>query len=117
MANRVLLLLSLVSLGPLTAAAQAPEPSRTLSGRVVNGGQQPLAGVSVLVQGTTLGTSTNAEGQFLLEGLPAGAHTLRFDLSGFLITDVAVSDTTRGPLQVRLLSTRPPVRPSRARRP
>jgi CarboxypepD_reg-like domain len=106
----ILLLALLTSTG---GRAQSGRP--VLSGRVVNGGQQPLAGVSVLVQGSTLGTSTNSEGQFLLENLPAGPHTLRFDLSGHVITDVAISDTTRHPLLVRLISTRPPVR-SRPRR-
>ncbi|WP_165903790.1 carboxypeptidase-like regulatory domain-containing protein [Hymenobacter gummosus] len=106
------LLLTLLTTAPARAQT-APRP--VLSGRVVNSARQPLAGVSVLVQGSTLGTSTNSDGLFLLENLPAGPHTLRFDLSGFVITDVAVTDTTRQPLQVRLVSTRPPVR-SRPRR-
>ncbi|GAB3842587.1 hypothetical protein GCM10028821_51060 [Hymenobacter jeollabukensis] len=84
-----------------------------LSGMVVNGARQPLAGVSVLVRGTTQATSTNAEGRFLLPDLPRGPITLRFELSGFVTTDVAVADTARAPLQVRLLSTRPPVRARR----
>lgn len=91
------------------AQAQAPRPAG-LSGLVVNGARQPLAGVSILVRGTTLGTSTNAEGQFWLPGLPAGPLTLRFELSGFLTTDVPLADTIRT-LTVRLLSTRPAARP------
>lgn len=93
-------------------AQTAPERRPVLLGRVVGAGQQPLAGVSVLARGTTLGTSTNAEGQFLLPELPRGPLTLRFELSGYLTTDVALTDTTRT-LTVRLLSTRPPARARR----
>lgn len=108
----LLLLLLAGSPGVGRALAQAPERRPPLSGLVVNGAQQPLAGVSILARGTTLATSTNAEGRFLLPELPQGPLTLRFEMSGFLITDVPLADTTRT-LTVRLLSTRPAARPRR----
>ncbi|RAK62681.1 carboxypeptidase-like regulatory domain-containing protein [Hymenobacter edaphi] len=113
MRRAFLLLLPVVGLVAGRAVAQAPAPRPVLGGVVLSGARQPLAGVSVLVRGTTLVTSTNAEGRFLLPELPRGPLTLRFELSGFVVTDVAVADTARAPLQVRLLSTRPPVRTRR----
>ena len=106
------LLLLVAGPGGRSALGQAAEPRPVLSGRVVNSAQQPLAGVSILARGTTRATSTNAEGLFLLPDLPRGPLTLRFELGGYLITDVPLADTTRT-LTVRLLSTRPPVRARR----
>ncbi|MCC3156231.1 carboxypeptidase-like regulatory domain-containing protein [Hymenobacter sp. 15J16-1T3B] len=103
------LLLLLTGLGSGRAWAQVAERRPLPSGRVVGSAQQPLAGVSVLARGTTLGTSTNAAGFFLLPELPRGPLVLRFELGGYLTTDVPLTDTTRT-LTVRLLSTRPPAR-------
>ncbi|MDF7814209.1 carboxypeptidase regulatory-like domain-containing protein [Hymenobacter sp. YC55] len=94
--------------------AQSAPPRTRWWGQVVTATGQPLAGVSVWVPGTTFSTSTNAEGQFLLPDLPPGAARLRFEAPTFLAVEVALRDTTRLPLQVRLHSTRPPLR---ARRP
>lgn len=109
---RVSLLLLLLVVGAGRARAQAPARRPVLSGLVVSGAQQPLAGVSILARGTTLGATTNSEGRFLLPDLPQGPLTLRFEMSGFLVTDVPLTDTTRT-LTVRLLSTRPAARPRR----
>jgi TonB-linked SusC/RagA family outer membrane protein len=39
---------------------------RTISGKVLNENNEPLPGVNVLIKGTTLGTTTDVEGQFTL---------------------------------------------------
>lgn len=105
---------TLLGLLPLAGQAQQAGLYPPLAGQVVNGGRQPLAGVSVLVMGTTIGTSTNSEGTFLLPVSGPGTYNLRFDLPGHLLTDVVVTDTSRRPLHVVLFSTQPP---ARARRP
>ena len=55
---------------------------RQITGTVVDADNQPLEGVTVTVKGTSLVTTTNAEGRFSLQ-IPQGAATLVFTLVGF----------------------------------
>lgn len=49
-----------------------------ISGQAVDSmSQQPLAGVTIAIEGTQLGTITRDNGGYLLSGVPAGTHTLR----------------------------------------
>lgn len=45
---------------------RSEEQPATVSGLVVDAGGRPVVGASVLVAGTTVGTSTDAEGRFSL---------------------------------------------------
>ncbi|RYE91119.1 MAG: PEGA domain-containing protein, partial [Cytophagaceae bacterium] len=54
----------------------------TVSGRVVDEKGQGLPGVTVLVEGTTLGSGTNADGTFSLV-VPAGPHVLVCSFVGY----------------------------------
>jgi TonB-linked SusC/RagA family outer membrane protein len=53
----------------------------------------PLVGVSVIVKGTTIGTTTGADGTFRLT-LPANAKTLLFTLVDYTEMEVAVAGKT-----------------------
>lgn len=65
---------------PVAAAAQ----TGTITGRVVDArSARPLDGAYVLVAGTGIGRATNAEGRFLLPGVPAGRQAVRVQLVGF----------------------------------
>ena len=44
---------------------------------------EPLSGVNVLVQATTLGTATNVSGEFRLSGVKAGNYALIFSCVGY----------------------------------
>jgi len=65
-----------------------------IRGRVVSKVElEPLTGVNVLLQGTLRGTTTNANGEFLLSGIPAGRYSLAFSLIGYqheLVPDVEI---------------------------
>ena len=39
--------------------------------------KQPVIGASVSIEGTTIGTSTDLDGKFLLQDLPQGNYTVR----------------------------------------
>ncbi|HMO66668.1 MAG TPA: carboxypeptidase-like regulatory domain-containing protein, partial [Verrucomicrobiota bacterium] len=44
---------------------------------------KPLAGVTVLLRGTTLATTSDALGRYLLQGVVPGEHAVRFSRSGY----------------------------------
>ncbi|MFN6089538.1 MAG: SusC/RagA family TonB-linked outer membrane protein [Cyclobacteriaceae bacterium] len=74
----------------LTAVAQ----ERVISGKVTSkedGASSP--GVNVVVKGTTLGTVTDADGNYTLS-VPSGARTLTFTFIGYKTVDVEIGSQT-----------------------
>ncbi len=74
----------------LTAVAQ----ERVISGKVTSkedGAASP--GVNVVVKGTTLGTVTDADGNYTLS-VPSGARTLTFTFIGYKTVDVEIGSQT-----------------------
>ena len=55
----------------------------TVSGRVVDAQGQGIPGVTVLVEGTALGSGTNTDGTFSIPRVPAGPHTLVISFVGY----------------------------------
>ena len=83
--KRLLLLFHLLLFTALLQQAVAQD--RSISGQVTDRANgQGLPGVTVLVKGTTIGASTNAEGSYTLS-VPASATTLSFSSIGYLAVD------------------------------
>jgi TonB-linked SusC/RagA family outer membrane protein len=55
----------------------------TVSGRILDEKGEGIPGVTVLVEGTTMGGSTNSDGTFSIQGVPAGPHTLVVSFVGY----------------------------------
>ncbi|MEX2404553.1 MAG: carboxypeptidase-like regulatory domain-containing protein, partial [Balneolales bacterium] len=73
-----------ILLCPLFLNAQVP--SQTIRGQITDAGSgSPIPGVTVMVldQEPTLGTTTDLNGNFRLDNVPAGRHTLRFSSVGY----------------------------------
>ena len=62
---------------------------REISGVIKDDTSNPLAGVSVVVKGTNLGTNTDSEGKFRL-GVPQSATTLVISFIGFATQEVEI---------------------------
>jgi len=62
-----------------------------ISGRVMDLDGKPLVGVTVLVKGTTIGTSTDNQGNYQCNA-PAGNQTLVFSLLGYETLQVATNN-------------------------
>ena len=62
-------------------------------GRVTDENKQPLIGVDVVLEGTSIGVSTNEKGFYELRNVPVGKQTIMFSYLGFqtlkIRTDVA----------------------------
>jgi TonB-linked SusC/RagA family outer membrane protein len=70
--------------------------AQSVSGVVVDGQNQPLPGVAVVVKGTTIGTITNADGKFALNQISnASAKTLVFSFIGYEKQEQLVGKTTQ----------------------
>ena len=68
----------------------APQPGwRTVRGQVLDqASEEGLPGVTVLLKGTTIGVSTNADGSFVLQVPPDGLRTLAFSSIGYVTQEV-----------------------------
>jgi TonB-dependent starch-binding outer membrane protein SusC len=73
--------------------AEIKQQQRTVSGTVTDQSGQPLPGATVVVKGTTQGTVTNANGNYLLANTPEDA-TLVFSFVGMSTQEVEVGTQT-----------------------
>ncbi len=74
----------------LALSLRCPAQDRTLTGQVLDGASNTgLPGVSVIVKGTQLGTTTNATGNFTLT-VPATAKILVFAFIGYKTQEVPI---------------------------
>jgi TonB-linked SusC/RagA family outer membrane protein len=71
----------------------AQQQRKQISGVVVDSKGTPIPGVSVVLQGTTTGVTTNMDGEFKLE-IPADAQTLVFSFVGMKTQEIAISGQT-----------------------
>ena len=80
----------------LTRRPAAPQSRAvSVSGRVTDASGQPIVGASVIVRGTTVGVSTDAEGRFSLEvPAPAASQTLEVSYLGYETATVPVGSRT-----------------------
>ncbi|NVO85616.1 SusC/RagA family TonB-linked outer membrane protein [Hymenobacter terrestris] len=63
----------------------------TVSGRVLDEKGEGLPGVTVLIDGTSVGGSTNGDGTFLIQNAPTGPQTLVISFVGFSTQRKAIS--------------------------
>ena len=74
MKKRFVLLLACLLAGVSLAIAQTP---KTITGFVISEeDNQPVVGASVLVKGTSIGTTTNMDGKFTISNVPSSARTM-----------------------------------------
>lgn len=59
-----------------TGTALAQQSGKTITGKVLDENNQPMPGVTVIVDGTTNGTMTGSDGTFTLGGVPSGATVI-----------------------------------------
>lgn len=83
----------------LTGFSVAAFAQTTVSGKVVNESNAPIAGASVQVKNSTTGTTTNAEGDFTLVA-PSASSTLVFSFVGYTSIEQAAGNSS-GTIQLQ----------------
>jgi len=73
---------------------------KSVTGRVTDEANDPVPGATVVVKGTTTGTTTNVDGNFKIT-VPNGKSVLQFSFIGFENQEVDVSKTTKINLQLK----------------
>ena len=78
----------------LSAFTMAPDQVRTISGTVSDQSGSPMAGVSVTVKGTSIGTFTDMNGAYHLQVSPEAKY-LVFSFMGYGTETVAIKNSNR----------------------
>ena len=91
MRKKAFLLMLLAFLGIGMASAQVSR----VTGVVIDEEDEPIVGASVLVKGTSVGTITNVNGEFVLNNLPSTAKTLVVSYVGMETQEVAIKPSVR----------------------
>ena len=73
----------------LGCAGYANAQIRTVSGRLLDSGDNPMPGINVVIKGTATGTTTDADGYYTID-VPVGA-TLVFSFVGMKTSEVVVT--------------------------
>lgn len=87
MLKKIVLIIVLLSFGQLLWSGVTGK----IAGTIIDAKtQEPLPGVNVLIEGTTLGASSDVDGYFVILNIPPGTYTLQALFVGY--QTVAVSD-------------------------
>lgn len=78
---KALLMLILLAVSTLTIEAYATQQQKAIRGKVSSETGEPIPGATVMVQGTTVGTITDFNGEFTLS-VPPDARTLVISFVG-----------------------------------
>ncbi|MEM0964260.1 MAG: TonB-dependent receptor, partial [Bacteroidota bacterium] len=94
-----------VALAALTLLAGAPIAAQSVTGRVLSAQTDAaLAGVTLLVDGTTVGTMTDPDGRFSLD-FPDGAETITASFVGYQTETVAATPGDNVTIRLRVATT------------
>jgi TonB-linked SusC/RagA family outer membrane protein len=77
-----------------TFAAAHPVANGTVTGRVVDAKGEGLPGVTVLIEGTTLGASTDMDGRYTIANVPAGSHVIVTSFVGYKSSRTTITVTS-----------------------
>ena len=106
MAQRLNVTLLLIVL--LTAFSTAYAQTGTITGKIVDAKtDEPLIGASVLVEGTTHGAAADLDGNFVIQNVPTGNHTLIASYVAYLtetLAGIEVGNNNETRVEIALLS-------------
>lgn len=80
----IVALVAVASAVPVTAGSEANAPVGVIRGLILDADtKRPLAYANATVVGTTIGTMTQQDGSFTIQGVPPGVHVVRAMMMGY----------------------------------
>lgn len=76
--------------------------TKTVSGKITDAKQQPIAGATVVVKGTNLGVATNAQGDFQL-AVPQGKNKLLISILGYKSQELLIGQQNPASSNLRVI--------------
>jgi Ca-activated chloride channel family protein len=96
----------------LFAVISSADGTGTISGRVLDAYSQPVAGATVVVEGTHLTARTGSDGTYTIVSVPAGVYTVRVEMHGAMAAKqritVVAGRTATADFQLTFLTETPP---------
>ncbi|WP_102409272.1 TonB-dependent receptor [Parabacteroides bouchesdurhonensis] len=83
-----------------TAAAVTQQTNRKITGTVTDNTGESIIGANVVIKGTTNGTVTDLDGNFMIEA-PASGGILQISYIGFLTQEVAIGNQNNYKIQLK----------------
>src|SRR5215831_1186557 len=77
----------------ILAIGQLQAQQKTISGKVTDDKGQPVPNASVIIKGSTKGTTTSSDGNFSIS-VPANAHTIVISAVGLATTEVELTNSS-----------------------
>lgn len=71
------------------------QKSLSISGKITNNNDEPLAFANVLIQELNLGTTSDSQGNYSIENIPEGGYVLSVSMIGFQTVEQTVTVGTR----------------------
>lgn len=85
---------------PKEDVTELAQQSKSIRGKVIDETSEPLIGVSILVKGTTYGTITDFDGNFVVS-VPSGSNVLEVSYIGYITQSVVVGNQTNINIQMK----------------
>jgi len=79
--------------------------AQSISGKITNENGEPIAGASVQIHKTTLGASSNAEGQYAIKNMANGTWTVKLKAIGYVSTEAKLTITGKDLVKDFVLSS------------
>ena len=90
---RILKKIAVILLGGALSIVSLAAQNRTVSGTVLDSSQQPIIGAAVMLQGTTIGNTTDVDGRFSLD-VPEGDASILVTCLGYVDQNINVPANT-----------------------
>jgi Fe(3+) dicitrate transport protein len=83
-------------------SASFGQTKRSITGRVTTETGDPIESAHILISGTSVGTSSDAEGKFLIRGLSAGEYTILITHLGYLSKQLTLNTESLEDFSIQL---------------
>ncbi len=87
-----------------TARSEVNSVIRVIKGKVVDDTKAPLPGVNVVLRGTTIGTVTDINGEFLLNADVKKGDVLIFSFIGFVTEEYKISENDAPVINMNMIA-------------